>query len=129
MVDRGRGVFYRVGEKVESMDDAVALSDSGLVELFVHKLKGVRKNDCFREGIGEMEAAVVIECWLYVEALAAAEVPQFSGGGIVVDDDWTIHGTDGCDIEVEGNTLVFPGRHGRGNVGLEKEIQGELCLG
>ena len=61
MVDRGRGVFYRVGEKVESRDDAVTLSDSGLVELVVHKLKGVRKKKCFGDGISYVEAAVVVE--------------------------------------------------------------------
>ena len=46
-----------------------------------------------------------------------------------MDDDWTSHGTDGCGIEVEGPIVIFPGRHGRGNVGFAKEIQGELCSG
>ena len=76
-----------------------------------------------------MEAEVVVECWTDVEAFAAAEVPIFSRGRLVVDYDWTPHGTDGCGIKVEGPIVVLPGRHGRGNVGLAKEIQGELCLG
>ena len=57
------------------------------------------------------------------------EVPIFSLGRLVVDYDWTPHGTNGCRIEVEGPIVVLPGRHGKGNVGLAKEIQGELCLG
>ena len=76
-----------------------------------------------------MEAAVVLECWPDSEAFAAAEVPRFSCGGLFVGYDWTPHGTNGYGSEVEGPIVVLPGRHGRGNVGLEKEIQGELCLG
>ena len=63
MSDRGRGVFYCAGDKVDSMDDVIALADCGLGEVVVHKLNGVRKNECFGDGIGYMEAAVVIECW------------------------------------------------------------------
>ena len=47
-----------------------------------------------------MEAAVVVECWTDGEAFVDAEVPRFSCGGIVVDYDWTPHGTDGCGVEV-----------------------------
>ena len=43
MADRGGGVFYCAGEKVESMDDAIALADCGLVEVVMHKINGVRK--------------------------------------------------------------------------------------
>ena len=111
------------------MDDVIALDDCGLGEVVVHKINGVRKNECFCDSIGYMEEAVVIEFWPDVEAFAAAEVPRFSSGGLVVDDDWTPHGTDGCGIEFEGPILVFAGRHGRVNVGLEKEIQGKLYLG
>ena len=71
----------------------------------------------------------MIECWPDVEYFAAAEVPRFFSGGLVVDDDWKPHETNVCGIEVEGPIVVFPGRHGRDNVGLAKEIQGELCLG
>ena len=60
MVDFGGGIFYCSGEKVESMDNAIALSDCGLGEVVVHKLNGVRKKECFGDGIGYMEAAVVI---------------------------------------------------------------------
>ena len=108
------------------MDDAIALADCGLGEVVVHKLNGVRKKECFRDGIVYMEAAVVIECWPYVEAFAAAEVPRFFSGGIVVDDYWTPHGTDECGIEVEGPIVVLPGRYVRGNVGLAKGIQGDI---
>ena len=111
------------------MDDAIALADCGLGEVVVHKLKSVIKKERFHDGIGYMESAVVIECWPYVEAFVAAEVPRFPSGRLFVDDDWTPNGTDGCDIEIEGPIVVFPGQHGRGNFGLEKEIQGELYLG
>ena len=43
MADCGGGVFYCAGEKVESMDDAIALADCGLVEVVMHKINGVRK--------------------------------------------------------------------------------------
>ena len=43
MVDRGGGIFHRAGEKVDSMDDAIALADRGLGEAVLHKLNGVRK--------------------------------------------------------------------------------------
>ena len=91
------------------MDDAIDLSDCGLREVVVHKLNGFRKKECFLDRIGYMEAAVVIECWPYIEAFADVEVPRFSSGGIVVDDDWAPHGTYGCGIEVEGPIIVFPG--------------------
>ena len=41
------GVFYCVGEKVESMDDAIDLSDCGLGEVVLHKFNGVRKRSAF----------------------------------------------------------------------------------
>ena len=71
----------------------------------------------------------MVECWTNVEAFAATEVPIFSRGRLVVDYDWTPHGTDGCGIGVEGSIVVLLGRHGQVNVVLAKEIQGELCLG
>ena len=43
MVDCGGGLFYRAGEKVESMDDVITLADGGLGEVVVHKLNGVIK--------------------------------------------------------------------------------------
>ena len=95
----------------------------------MHKLNGVRKNECFGDGIGYTEAEVVVECWTNFEAFASAEVLRFSCGGLVVDYDWTPHGTNGCGIKVEGTIVVLPGQHGRGNVGVAKEIRGELCLG
>ena len=42
------------------MDDAIALADCGLGEVVVHKLNSVIKKECFRDGIGYMESAVVI---------------------------------------------------------------------
>ena len=110
-VDCGRGVFHRAGEKVKSMDDAIALTDGGLGEAVVHKLNGFRKKDCFGDGIGYMEAEVVVECWTDVEEFKAAEVPRFFRGWLVVDYEWTPHRADGCDIKFEGSIVVFPGRH------------------
>ena len=62
MVDRDGGVFHRAREKVESTEDAIALDDGGLGEVVVHKLNGVRKQECFGDVIGYTEAAVVVEC-------------------------------------------------------------------
>ena len=87
MADRGGGVFYCARDKFDSMDYVIALADCGLGEVVVHKLNGVRKKECFGDDIGYMEAAVVVECWTDVEAFAAAEVPRFSCGGLVVDYD------------------------------------------
>ena len=107
----GRGVFHRAGEKVESMDNAIALADGGLGEIVMHKLNGVRKQECFGVGMGYVEAALVVECWTDVEAFAAAEVPRYSRGWLVVDYDCIPHGSDGCGIKVEGSIVVLPGRH------------------
>ena len=60
MVDCGGGVFHRAGEKVESMDDAIALADGGMGEVVMHKLNGIRKQECFGEIIGYVEGAVVL---------------------------------------------------------------------
>ena len=34
----------------------------------MHKLNGVKKHECFGDGIGYVEAAVVVECWTDDEA-------------------------------------------------------------
>ena len=75
-----------------------------------------------------MESAVVVKCWTDVEAFVAVEFPRSSRGWLVVDYEWTPHGADRCGIEVEGSIVVLPGLRLWGNVGLAKEIQGELCL-
>ena len=102
MVDRGRGVFHRTGEKVESMDDAIALANGWLVEIVVHKLNGVRKQYFFGDGIGYLKVAVVVECWNDVEDFAAAEFPRSSCGWFVVDYDWTPMGTMGVASKLKG---------------------------
>ena len=66
MADHDGGIFYCAGEKVESMDDVIALAECGMGKVVVHNLNGVRKKECFGDGIGYMEAAVVIECWTNV---------------------------------------------------------------
>ena len=43
MVNRGGGVFHCAGEKVDSMDNVITLSDGRPGEVVVHKLNGVRK--------------------------------------------------------------------------------------
>ena len=42
MADCGGDVFYCAGEKVEIMDDVIALADCGVGEVVVHKLNSVR---------------------------------------------------------------------------------------
>ena len=46
-----------------------------------------------------------------------------------MDYDRAAHGSHGGGVEVKRAVVVFPGRNARGNVGLEKEVQGEFCLG
>ena len=110
MVDCGGGVFHRAGDKFESMDDVISLAYGGLGDVVVHKLNGVRKQEFFGDGIGYVEAAVVVECWTDVEAFVAVEVPRSSLGFIVVYYYWTPHGDDGCGIKVEGSILFLPCR-------------------
>ena len=71
-----------------------------------------------------MEAAVVVECGADVESLAAAEVPRPTCSWLVMDYDRAAHGAHGGGIEVKRAVVVFPGRNGRCNVGLAKEVQG-----
>ena len=51
-------------------------------------LYGVRDDDLFGCGIGNLEAAVVLERRADGETFAAAEVPRSEGAWFVVDDDW-----------------------------------------
>ena len=51
----------------------------------------------------------MVEFWTDVEASAAAEVPIYFHGWLVVDYDWTHHRANGCGIEVEGFIVVIPG--------------------
>ena len=60
MVDCGGGIFHRAGDIVESMDDAIALTDSRLGEVVVRKLNSVRKEECFGDGISDVEAELVV---------------------------------------------------------------------
>ena len=79
-----------------------------------------------------MEAAVVVECRADFESLAAAEVPRLTCSWRVMDYDRASHGAHGSHgggVEVKQAVVVFPGRDGRCNVGLAKEVHGELCLG
>ena len=75
MEDHGGGVFYWEGEKVEITDNAIALADCGLGEVVMHKLNGVRKEECFCYGINYMEAAVVIECWPMLKPQKSQDFP------------------------------------------------------
>ena len=76
-----------------------------------------------------MEAAVVVECRADVKTLAAAEVPRPTCSWLVMYYDRSAHGSHGGGVEVKRAVVVFPGRDGRFNVGLAKEVQGEFCLG
>ena len=109
MVDRGGVVFHCAGEKVESMDNVIALADGGLGDVVVHKLNGFRKQECFGDSIGYMESVVVADFWTDVGAFAAKEVPISSCGWLFLDYYWTPHGADGCGIKVEGSIVVLPG--------------------
>ena len=110
------------------MDDAVALADGGLGQVVVHEFDGVQLQQRLCGGVGHVEVGVVVECRADAESLAAAEVPRLSRGWIAVGYDREAHGAHGSCIEVKRAVVVFPGRYGRVNVGLAKEVQGEFCL-
>ena len=88
-----------VGEKVESMEDAVFVSDSGMGEVVVAEFNSV----------GE-------------EKLVASEGPGRACAGFVVDDDRASNGAKGSDIKVEGDVVVFPVGYSSGEGGSAKEI-------
>ena len=108
------------------MNDAVALTDGGLGQVFVHEFDGVRVQQRLCGGVGHVEAAVVVECGADAESPAAAEVPRPLRGWFAVDYDRAAHGAHGSCIEVNRAVVVFPGRDGRGNDGMAKEVQGEF---
>ena len=128
MINYCRRVFHSSGEKVEGVDYAVALADSGLGQAVVHEFDGVRVKQRLGGGVGHVEAAVMVECGANVESLAAAEFPRPPHSWLVVDYDRVAQGAHGSCIEVKRAVVVFPGRNGRGNVGLVKEVQREFCL-
>ena len=98
-----------IGEEVESMEDTVSISDSGLCEVVVG-------------GVNNVEATVVLEGRSDVEAIVAAEGPGITRARFVVDNDRVSDGADGSVVEVEGAVIVFPGGHFRAEGGLSKEI-------
>ena len=71
----------------------------------------------------------MVKCRANVEALAATEVLISTCSLLVMDYDRAAHGYPGGGIKVKMAIVVFPGRNGKGDVGLAKEVQGEFCLG
>ena len=98
------------------------------LSVVVHEFDGVRVQQRIGGGVGHVEAAVLVECGADAESLAAASFPKPPHRWLDVDYDWAAHGAHGSCIEVKRAVVVFPGRNGRGNVGLAKEVQGEFCL-
>ena len=84
VVDFSRGIFQRTGEEIEGMDNAVAFSECGLDEVVMHEFDGVRDHNGFRDGICHSEAPVVVEGRSDAVAVASAEGPRPSRGGLVV---------------------------------------------
>ena len=118
-----------VGDKVESMEDAVFISDGWLGEVVVAEFDRVKEEKSFGGGVDDVEAAVVIEGGSNVEAIAAVKGPGLACAGFVVDEDWAANGADGSGVKVDGSVVGFPGGHFRGQGGLAKEVEGEFCLG
>ena len=110
------------------MEDAVFVYDSRLGEVVVAEFDSVREEKGLGGRFDNMEAAVVIEGGVDVEAIAASEGPRSTCDGFIVDDDRAYDEAKGSGIKVEGAVVVFSGGHFRGEGGLTKKIEGEFGL-
>ena len=91
-------------------------------QVVVEDFDGVQDDGGFDGGVDDFKTAVVLEGGANCEAFAAAVVPQTMVAGFGVDDNGRAERGDGCGVEVEGAVEVLLGGHGRGNVGLAKEV-------
>ena len=116
------------GEEVESMEDTVFVSDSGLGEVVVAEFDSVGEEKGFGCGVDDVEVTVVLKGTPDVETIMVTEGPGLGRAGLVVDDDSASNGANGSYVKVEGDVAVFPGRYFRSKGGLTKEIKGEFDL-
>ena len=72
------------------------------------ELNSVGDKDIFCGGVNDLEAAVVFQGRVDVEAVTGAEGPGGAGGGIVVYEYASSNGAKGGGVEVEGSIEVFP---------------------
>ena len=81
----GGGLFEGAGEEVEGVEESIFVCDGWMREVVVAEFNGVGDEEGFGGGVDNLEAAVVFQGGADVEAVAGAEGPGGSGGGIVVD--------------------------------------------
>ena len=105
------------------MDEAIYVSGGCLREVVMAELNSVRDKGGFYCGVNYLEAAVVLQGWDDVEAVAGAEGPGVAGGGIVVDGYAASNGAKGGGVEVEGVIEVFPSGNEGGCSGLAEEVE------
>ena len=112
------------------MEEPVFVGDGGGCEVVMTEFYSVRDDKSLCEGVNYLEAAVVFKSWADAESFASTKCPGQTFVGIVVDDDGTASGADGCGVKVEWRVVVrFPSRHCWGEVQLSEEVERELGLG
>ena len=87
------------------------------------ELNGVRDIGRFSFGVYYLEAAVVLQGGVDVEAVVGAEGPGGAGGWLVVDEYAASDGAEGGGVEVEGAIEVFPSGSEGGNGGLAEKVE------
>ena len=108
VINSGGGLFEGAGEEVEGMEESIFVRDGWMRKVIVAEFKSVGDEEVFGSGVDDLEAAVVFQGGAGVEAVAGAEGPASSGGGIVVDEDAAADEAKGGGVEVEGSIAVLP---------------------
>ena len=92
------------------MEGPVFIRDSRSRKIIMAKFYCVGDDKSLGEGIHHLKAAVMLEGRADAEAVATTESPGFAFAWLVVDDDGTAAGANGCSIEVERCIVVaLPG--------------------
>ena len=84
------------------------MRDGWMCEVVVAEFTSVGDEEGFGGGVDDLEAAVVFQDGIHIEAVTGVEVPVGSGGGIGVDEEAASNGDEGGGVEVEGAIEVLP---------------------
>ena len=95
------------------MEELIFVRDGWIRKVVVAEFNSVGDEEVFGGGVEDLEVEVVFQGGADVEAVAGAEGPGGSGGGLVVDEDAEANGAEGGGVKVEGIIEVLPcGREG-----------------
>ena len=108
---------------MEGVEEAIFVSDGWMSKAVMSEFGSVRDKEGFCCGVNDLEAAVVFQGGVDVEAVAGAEGPGGTGGGLVVYAYAASNGAKGSGVEVEGSIEVFPCGCEGGDVGLAEEVE------